>query len=532
MSKKILAVVIILVLIMAGGQSAFWFFKTSQLEKHLTKYLNKKDTFFSVDKFEISGFPLQQNVSAHILKIKVPESFVKSSNLIFKKIKLSSSIFSNNFDINILENTVLRDANSRNNKVEFNKNPTASLKINSSGIESFTYRDNGYVIFGEDKNPITKSGANSVQLTVSKNESGQIISHIKASSKDAENFDLAEFYKNNYENSIIDGIKTGKIQIGMKELEQNQEIAENEILPNKYNEEFSPEKLNENFKKQIAKINKEVAIAKNDNASNDKVTNTVINTVAASTKEIQEDTAASLDNTNTVDSLAKKSIDKVSEEITAGDIVPTEDAAALQIANQKEKLDHLIEKELADLEIQKDEKEIVKNDVIIDIECIKTPIESNSQKASDPTKIAQIVTNYDKSYKINQFKISNDNFKININGQLNQPRDDTNMSGFITLKIDMATNFIDFVKSSFEKIASENDTKIQSFDQSYNSAIVKNAYSSFLSVVSDRLEEITREIAAKNQLSQNEKIVLEIRREKNLDIVINETPIREIVGKF
>jgi hypothetical protein len=36
----------------------------------------------------------------------------------------------------------------------------------------------------------------------------------------------------------------------------------------------------------------------------------------------------------------------------------------------------------------------------------------------------------------------------------------------------------------------------------------------------------------KNQLSKEDLAVFEIRREKNLDFLINETPIREVMGKF
>ena len=518
MSKKILAVIIVLVLIIAGGQSAFWFFKTSQLEKNLVKYLGKKDIFFSVDKFEISGFPLQQNVSVQNLTIKIPESFTKNSKLTFETITLSASIFSNNFNIKIPGNTILKDNDGKNNKVKFNQAPTANLSTNSSGIESFNYSDKGYVIFGEDKKPIAKSGANSVQFTVSENESGQIISRIKSSSKDTENFNLTKFYKNNYENSIIDGIKTGKIQIGMKELEQDQKAEEKQVNIGEFNEEFSPEKLNENFNQKMAEKNiKAITSETFSDASNDSI------------KSPQTLTG---DNEEVVKSIEEVEQNPKSLEIADQQELKTDLESELTDQGRKDKLDRLIEKELADLEVEKEEKEVVKNDIIIDIEYILTPLESNSQQTSDPTKIVQIITNYDKSYRINQFTISSDDFRININGQLNQPRDDTNMSGFITLKVDMISNFIDFVKSAFKEISSENDTKIQSFDQSYNSAIVKNAYSSFLTVVSEKLEDITHEIAAKNQLSQNEEIVLEIRREKNLDIVINETPIREIVGKF
>ncbi len=618
MSKKILAVFFLLIILAAGGHSAFWFFKTSKLEKELSKYSNSEDSFASFNKFEISGFPLQQNVTIHNLKINLPKSIAQGSDLIFQKVTLSSSIFGDIFDATISENVILN--NGARSDVEFDQPPVATMRINSDGLSRLTYRDKGYRIFGPDKNLLTRSGPNNIEFTVTTNESGQIISRIKATSTSTESFDIVNFYKNNYEGKIIDSIKTGKIQIGMDEPESTAKQEEGDASQDqdmkemaKFNNSISPEKLNEEFERKMIESanaglnvdgdeNAEAEVAEEAVATNDAGVDGGSNAqqvaaVAQNEVPAKADSAPPLkapgkvaSNTTQSKAMAKKT--KVAANVTKAttlDEVPVEnELAANDVPSQQEVADdstlaetvdigeeiaaddndtiatmgtlndgdeakiavntngvskdeatqdnsgkEVVSKELADLENNMAKNEPVKNNITIDVEYILTPIESNSAASvTDPTKIVQIAVNYNKSYRINKFEITNDMFSININGQLERPQDDTAISGFLTLKIDKVDGFVEFVKSSFKEIANKNDAKINSFDPSYNSGLMKNAYSKFLGVISKKLSEIMSEIAAKNQLSQDETKVFDIRREKNSDIVINETPIREILGKF
>jgi hypothetical protein len=43
---------------------------------------------------------------------------------------------------------------------------------------------------------------------------------------------------------------------------------------------------------------------------------------------------------------------------------------------------------------------------------------------------------------------------------------------------------------------------------------------------------VTKELTSKNPLSKDDVAVFDIRREKNIEFLINETPMREILGKF
>ena len=57
-------------------------------------------------------------------------------------------------------------------------------------------------------------------------------------------------------------------------------------------------------------------------------------------------------------------------------------------------------------------------------------------------------------------------------------------------------------------------------------------YDNFLNKINEKLFLILEEISKKNALTKPETAVLEIRREKNLEFIINETPLREVAGKF
>jgi hypothetical protein len=57
-------------------------------------------------------------------------------------------------------------------------------------------------------------------------------------------------------------------------------------------------------------------------------------------------------------------------------------------------------------------------------------------------------------------------------------------------------------------------------------------YQDFLKKISAGLPNVSKELAAKNQLSKDNTAIFDMRREKNLEFVINETPLREVLGKF
>lgn len=62
--------------------------------------------------------------------------------------------------------------------------------------------------------------------------------------------------------------------------------------------------------------------------------------------------------------------------------------------------------------------------------------------------------------------------------------------------------------------------------------VIKDSYDNFLKKIYDSLSDISTEIADKNPASTNEESRYEVKREKNLEFRINDTPVREVLGKF
>ncbi len=182
--------------------------------------------------------------------------------------------------------------------------------------------------------------------------------------------------------------------------------------------------------------------------------------------------------------------------------------------------------------------DVVKGNLLIDIEYILTPTKNEQQSAVplvDPAQIQEVATQYSRAVKVNNVELSNSLYKISLNGQVNYFQDDNLPSGFITIRVENLDKLTDHVKTGFMQIAEQKQImpEVQSADLSAQSSQSYGAaYQDFLKKVSAGLPNIAKELSIKNQLSKDNIAVFEMRREKNLEFVINETPLREILGKF
>ncbi len=145
-----------------------------------------------------------------------------------------------------------------------------------------------------------------------------------------------------------------------------------------------------------------------------------------------------------------------------------------------------------------------------------------------PAHKSEIVANSGYSIKINNFELSSNEIKFTANGQIDNFIDDNSPSGSVTLKIDKFPSFNIAISSAVENIKSNILAK-QNKGLSQQNNI---PYDNFLNKINEKLFLILEEISKKNALTKPETAVLEIRREKNLEFIINETPMREIAGKF
>ena len=145
-----------------------------------------------------------------------------------------------------------------------------------------------------------------------------------------------------------------------------------------------------------------------------------------------------------------------------------------------------------------------------------------------PAHKSEIAANSGYSIKINNFELSSNEIKFTANGQIDNFIDDNSPSGSVTLKIDKFQSFNTAISSAVEGIKS-NITIKQNKGLSQQNNV---PYDNFLNKINEKLFLILEEISRKNALAKPETAVLEIRREKNLEFIINETPMREVAGKF
>ncbi len=163
------------------------------------------------------------------------------------------------------------------------------------------------------------------------------------------------------------------------------------------------------------------------------------------------------------------------------------------------------------------------------------PTVANNQNTPAPTlpeispaHKSEIGTNSGYSIKINNFELSSNEIKFTANGQIDNFIDDNSPSGSVTLKIDKFPSFNTAISSAVESIKSNIIAKQNKGLSQQNNV----PYDNFLNKINEKLFLILEEISKKNALTKPETAVLEIRREKNLEFIINETPMREVAGKF
>ncbi len=541
MTKKIVLILFLIIILTAGGFSAFWFFKTSQIEKGLLALTTNKSKVL-VGNYKISGFPLKQEIELKNVVINSFEKLLGKGKVTFDKITFSASIFDNKFSSTQINIVNFIDAKNAKNSVEFNATPKITIEFANSSLAKISYSDNGYIVYDKDKNQIASSQNNVINFSVSENQNGQINSRLQINTKQATSLDFVKIYRNNYENGIIDDIKTGKITIQPEEAVAEEVAVDDDSIVKEGDLNSIAANLEDSFQQAVERG--EVNL--NDEAQNAQAAQEEAKSSASeSSTQDQPADDNSVNDLPLADEAPEKltNDEKEEEEVAppstfdpeqdadstneAGEEATPEKIAVTEVSSAQQTVDNNITA-TKNLESQ------TKFNITVDIEQILTPSQQDSdQGGSDPTKIAQIAKEYETSYKINKLEISNADFMISFNGTVQDQKDDTNISGFTTVKIEKSQNFVEYVKKSIASIVEgSTDNKIQSFDLSYQDASIKYSYNKLLNNYSEKMQEILGEVAVKNQLSQDDVMVFDVRREKNLDFVVNETPIREIVGKF
>jgi hypothetical protein len=121
-----------------------------------------------------------------------------------------------------------------------------------------------------------------------------------------------------------------------------------------------------------------------------------------------------------------------------------------------------------------------------------------------------------------------------VNGEMKTFADDSLPSGSMAIKVEKIDNLIGHIATGFNQMAEQKKpaVEVQTSDLANSGVAVQDSYQDFLRRVSTNLSPVAKELAAKNAVSKEDIAQFDIRREKNLEFLVNETSVREILGKF
>jgi hypothetical protein len=325
----------------------------------------------------------------------------------------------------------------------------------------------------------------------------KITNLISINIKEIEGFDIISLYKNILEKKIVDGIKTGEISLS------------NNPTPAANSEQVMPDAL---AAQQVATLTAPAQVVT-------PITPTTATAAVNASVTTSPDVAAA----------------STTQEAVADPVLANAPAPAT----------------ISDTSL-------VKSDLTLELEYVLTPIKVEGQQANipqDPTQIQEAPSQHSKTVKITSLEFSNPLYKMTISGEMSSLPDDSLPSGGITIKVEKITNLITQISTNFTQMANKNksptivkpaptdDAKtadsatapasvVDNLLKGTSAVPIEDPYHAFLVRVSTNFSSVIKEIAAKNAASKDDVAQFDIRREKNLDFLINETSTREILGKF
>ena len=477
MGRSILIKLAILLVVAALVYSVFWFFKVGQVEKQIKEFVSNNSSYVSTEEVVVSGFPLEQKITIKNLKFTIPNAALDKNQVLVPHLEATAGILAADYKITLSEPVSVQDPDGNLATVEFAKEPEITISMLNGNIAKFNYQDSGYRILGADKSVIYSSTNSTVSIK-SNAEEEKTTNLVSVSIKEIEGFDVINLYKNILEKKVVDGIKTGEIT------------------------------LSSNL------------------------------TPAADPAQIAPDANA----VTTPQSVAALTIPATDPVATSTPAQPAADPAAVAAISAPATI--------ADTSL-------VKSDLILELEYVLTPIQVEGQQANtppDPTQIQEAPSGHSKAIKITSLEFSNPLYKITISGDISSLPDDALPSGGVTVKVEKVSNLISQISTNFAQMANKVKSPAATKSAPADSAAaapaqvpsptvadlisetpatpIEDPYNSFLVRVAANFGAVTKEIAAKNAVSKDDIAQFDIRREKNLDFLINETSTREILGKF
>ncbi len=522
MKKGLIIKLAIVLVVLVLSYCVFWFYKAGQSEKQINKFIADNSAHISAGEIAVSGFPVGQKIVISDLKITVPVNLVAKRQIIIKKLEASAGIFSNNFVVNFVDSVKLQDLENSGDvfDVEFVSKPEIIISLLGGTISKFQYNDAGFKVLDNEKNIVNSSTGTSVLSENSVDEADKRINKINISFKELEGYAVFDLYKNLLDKKVVEGIKTEEIKVNVGQIIDQTNIQQmtaplaqdqaNLAVQNNLNQPTNPVVAAQ--APQIPANNGQEAVNRAMEMANRVASNDAQQAPAPVAPPMPVAPLAENVDPNQVPPLANVDPNQA----------PQDPSQASQLADAISN------------------SAMIKSNVTIDIVITLTPSVKQDQSETpptDPTQIQELPVQYIQNVKINNVELSNSLYKINVTGDFINASDDNYPSGGITLKVEKITNLVNQLRSQFKQLSQSKKpaTPVGGVDlvndQSQQQNQIQN-YDIFLNNISEKLNEVSNEIALKNSASKDDIAQFDIRREKNLEFLVNEVSVREIIGKF
>ncbi len=468
--------------------SVFWFFKLGQLEKRVNKFVTENAAHVSMGEIAVSGFPFSQKITINDLKFNIPTPALDKRQVVVKRLEAVAGIFASEFVVTLPEAVFVQDAEGVIANIEFNSVPEIIAAIDEGRIVKLSYKDSGYRIADDKKTVVYAAGASLVNIESSIGEGDRITTKINIDVRDIDGFTVLDVYKNALEKDIVNGLKTGEIAIGS---------AATALIPAQLDSSVS------------APLPSQATVP--SGATQASAASAVMPTASSPSTPAADNNAA-------LPAPAPNA---------AATVAPSPDGAPATNAQGNNAA-------LAS-SMQAPEGVAMKSNFVLSAEYIVAPNHIEQQPILDPTKIQEAPMQYTKSLNIVNLKFSNSLYEITINGQMTALPDDSTPSGGLSVKVMNIDNLTKQINEGLNQIMEKSkpsDANLALDLTASNHSAVIDPYNDFIKRISGNLANVVKEIAAKNVVTKDEVAQFDVRREKNLDFLINETPLREVLGKF
>jgi hypothetical protein len=483
-NKSLLIKILIVLVAAVVVYSVFWFFKLGQVEKQINRFVNEHSSNVSVGDIAVSGFPFSQKVTISDLRFSLPTPALDKRQVLVKTLEASAGIFESEFAVTVTGQVLIFDQEGGSANLEFNAPPRITVSISSGLIEKLTYQDSGYRIVDPAKGPIYSASSSSVNVESVIDENEQVTFKINVEISEIDGFGVIDIYKNAFEKRIIDALKTGELAMG------------NQV--------------------NTAGVDQSVVNATVDPVVVPTDPNAVATALPAEVKDLQPVVAPVENAAAPLDPVAP-SVNNESnlEALNPPSAAPVADAAVAAIADATP----------------------IKSSFSLNAEYILTPNQVEQQTPMDLSQMQETPLQYSKTIKINNLRFTNILHEITVNGEVKIFSDDSLPSGGISIKVskfdDALSQAVTGLKRLAKKVVVENEIKpVDLSGLSAAAATNNDSYEIFLERIAASLASVSKEVAVKNAVTKDNVAQFDIRREKNLDFLVNETPVREILGKL